>query len=194
MKNPLTACKACGQEMAKNAKTCPHCGAKNKKPILKKWWFWVIIALFIAIIAGAGNSGSSNTDYSDANSEVSESNANTENSDSATQSDSSSDNSAQKETVSLSKQNAVKKAKSYLRVSAFSRQGLIEQLEFEGFNNEDAVYGVDNCGANWNEQAAKKAESYLRVSAFSRQSLIDQLEFEGFTPEQAIYGVDAVGL
>ncbi len=60
MKNTLTNCKACGQEMAKNAKSCPHCGAKNKKPIFTKWWFWVIVVMFVAIIAGAGNSGSDN--------------------------------------------------------------------------------------------------------------------------------------
>lgn len=27
----LTTCKACGKEIAKSAKSCPHCGAKNKK-------------------------------------------------------------------------------------------------------------------------------------------------------------------
>ena len=32
----LKPCKACGKEMAKSAKACPHCGAKNKKPI-----FWI---------------------------------------------------------------------------------------------------------------------------------------------------------
>lgn len=93
----------------------------------------------------------------------------------------------------LSQQNAVKKAKSYLRFSAFSREGLIEQLEFEGFPTDDAIYGVDHSGANWNEQAVKKAKSYLSYSSFSRSGLIEQLEFEGFTPEQAEYGVRGAG-
>ena len=96
--------------------------------------------------------------------------------------------------ISISKQNALKKAKSYLNYSAFSKQGLIEQLEYEKFTLEQAQYGVNNCGANWNEQAEKKAESYLKYSAFSRQRLIEQLEYEGFTHEQAVYGVSAVGL
>lgn len=91
-------------------------------------------------------------------------------------------------------ENAVKKAKSYLNYSAFSRKGLIEQLEFEGFTNEEAVYGVDNVGADWNEQAVKKAKSYLNYSSFSRKGLIEQLEFEGFTHEQAVYGVEQNGL
>lgn len=95
--------------------------------------------------------------------------------------------------VSISKQNALKKAETYLNFSAFSYLGLINQLEFEKFSHEDAVYGADNCGANWNEQALKKAKSYLDFSAFSYSGLIDQLEFEKFTAEQAKYGADNCG-
>lgn len=52
----MTTCQACGKEIAKSAKTCPSCGAKQKSPIYKKWWFWVIIVIFIAIIIPKGNS------------------------------------------------------------------------------------------------------------------------------------------
>ena len=97
-----------------------------------------------------------------------------------------------KENVNQS--NARKKAASYLAISAFSRSGLIEQLEFEGFTNSDATYGVDAQNADWNKQAAKKAASYLAISAFSRSGLIEQLEFEGFTQAQAKYGADSTGL
>jgi hypothetical protein len=41
---------------------------------------------------------------------------------------------------------AVKKAKSYLDMMAFSRSGLIEQLEYEGFTTEQAVHGVEANG------------------------------------------------
>ena len=34
-------------------------------------------------------------------------------------------------------------AKRYLEVSSFSYQGLIDQLEYEGFTHEQAVYGAD---------------------------------------------------
>ena len=94
------------------------------------------------------------------------------------------------DSISLGKQNALNKANSYLKYSAFSYSGLIEQLEYEGYTNEEAQYGADNCGADWNEQAAKKAKSYLKYSAFSRSDLIEQLEYEGFTHEQAEYGVE----
>ena len=94
----------------------------------------------------------------------------------------------------LSQKNALSEANSYLRSSAFSRDGLIEQLEYEGYSHEDSVYAVDNCNADWFEQAVKEAKSYLRHSSFSRDGLIEQLEYEGFTHEQAVYGVEQNGL
>ena len=61
MKNKLKPCKSCGQEIAKSAKFCPKCGAKNKKPIFKKWWFWaIIVVLFVAIGSSGNDSGSEN--------------------------------------------------------------------------------------------------------------------------------------
>mgnify|MGYP002628163739 CR=1 FL=1 len=87
--------------------------------------------------------------------------------------------------------NARESASSYLNFSNFSRTGLIDQLEFEGFTPAEAEYGVDAVGADWNEQAAGSAESYLDFSAFSRSGLVDQLEFEGFTAEEAEFGVAA---
>lgn len=94
---------------------------------------------------------------------------------------------------SVSQRNALDRAKSYLSSSSFSRQGLIEQLEFEGFSTSDATYAVDHVGVDWNEQAVSKAKSYLRSSHFSYSGLVDQLEFEGFTFSQATYGVDRCG-
>jgi hypothetical protein len=77
---------------------------------------------------------------------------------------------------------------------AFSRSGLIGQLEYEGFTTAEATLAVDYLNVDWNEQAWKSAESYLDFTAFSRSGLIDQLEYEGFTTEQATYGVDKTGL
>ena len=41
---------------------------------------------------------------------------------------------------------AAQKAEDYLGFTAFSRSGLIEQLEFEGFTREQAEYGVAQAG------------------------------------------------
>ncbi|MBW0119566.1 Ltp family lipoprotein, partial [Pseudonocardia abyssalis] len=77
---------------------------------------------------------------------------------------------------------------------AFSRSGLIKQLEFEGFSTADATFAVDTVDVDWMVQAEKSAQSYLDFTSFSRSGLIDQLEFEGFTSEQARHGADSVGL
>ena len=91
--------------------------------------------------------------------------------------------------VTTGQKNALKKAKSYLSYTSFSYSGLLNQLVFEGFTQDEATYGVDNCGADWSLQAVYKAKSYLEYSSFSRSGLVEQLVFEGFTQEQAEYGV-----
>ena len=44
------------------------------------------------------------------------------------------------------KEQAAKSAENYLSTMSFSRDGLIQQLEFEGFTNEQAVYGAEANG------------------------------------------------
>ncbi len=94
----------------------------------------------------------------------------------------------------VSQQNALESAQECLSFSAFSRKGLINQLEYEGFSTEDATWAVDNVNADWNEQAAKSAKEHLNFPSFSHSGLVDQLTYDGFTPEQAEYGVSQAGL
>lgn len=55
----MIECKTCGQLIAKTAKKCPNCGAKNKKPIYKRVWFIIlgiiVIIIIIGCIAGGGD-------------------------------------------------------------------------------------------------------------------------------------------
>jgi len=95
--------------------------------------------------------------------------------------------------ATLGERNALGCALGYLDCMPFSHSGLVEQLEYEGYTHGEAVYGADNCGADWNEQAASSAKGYLDLMSFSRDGLIAQLEYEGFTHQQAEYGVQAVG-
>ena len=88
-------------------------------------------------------------------------------------------------------ENAIEKAESYLEYSGFSRQGLIEQLEYEEFSSADATFAVDHVTVDWNKEAVENAESYLKYSSFSKSGLIEQLEYEGFTSAQAQYGANA---
>lgn len=102
--------------------------------------------------------------------------------------------------MTKAQENAYKSAKSYLDFSAFSRDGLIQQLSSEygeGYKKEDAEFAVnlleENNEVDWNEQAYKSAKSYLEFQSFSLDGLIEQLESEygeGFTHEQAVYGAN----
>ena len=87
----------------------------------------------------------------------------------------------------------MKAANKYLNLTAFSHDGLVAQLEYEKYTTEEATYGADNCGADWNEQAVKCAKRYLDLMAMSKEDLIQQLEYEKFTHEQAVYGAEQNG-
>lgn len=72
-------CKYCGGKLGDQDIYCPACGkqvrmlkseadklkkAKNKKPVYKKWWFWLIVFIFAVNIFGGGDdspSGSTNS-------------------------------------------------------------------------------------------------------------------------------------
>lgn len=88
--------------------------------------------------------------------------------------------------------NALAQAEKYLNSMAFSKKGLMEQLEYEGYTNSESYYAVCNCSADWNEQAVSKARAYLKSGSFSRSALIEQLEYEGFTKKQAEYAASQV--
>jgi hypothetical protein len=104
------------------------------------------------------------------------------------------------EEASLSQQNALHSAESYLETSAFSEAGLIEQLSSEAgskYSHADAVFAVEHLHVDWNEQAVKSAKEYLKTSSFSCQGLIEQLSSEAgskFTAAQAEYAANKVGL
>jgi hypothetical protein len=98
--------------------------------------------------------------------------------------------------LTVSQQNAVESARSYLDSQGFSRLGLIGQLTgFEGYSTADATFAVDYVRADWKKQAVRVAQGYLDSGSFSRSGLITQLtQFEKFTRAQATYAADKVGL
>lgn len=54
----MKPCKACGKEIAKSAKACPHCGAKNKKPPVG---CLVVLILFLLVGACGAMGGDADT-------------------------------------------------------------------------------------------------------------------------------------
>lgn len=185
----LIECPECKKQVSDHAVSCPKCGypiqkelnkeikkaTQTKQPSFDKY-LWVtgiivaVVCIFIFTASGQKKSGHA-TQYSYT----------------------SSPSYTYSYTPKTGNEGALEKAKSYLNSSAFSYEGLVEQLEFSGFSHSEAVYGADKCGANWNEQALRSAKSYLTSSAFSYTGLREQLEFTGFTQSEAKYGADNCG-
>lgn len=177
--------------------------AKNGKPLFKKWWFWVIVIIIVGAIASPNST--------DTKSGEKQSTSIVESQDKLTPAVESTKSEEDKKiekivvtaepvatvepeaNLTTGQKNALKAAKKYLNLMAFSHDGLVEQLEFEQYSHEDAVYAADNCGADWNEQALKAANKYLNLTAFSHDGLVAQLEYEKYTTEEATYGADNCG-
>lgn len=189
---------------------------KPKKPIYKRWWFIVLAIIVVVGVFGGGDKEPNVVDNDSKLEEVMSDTAsqqddmeNKENKDNKEKEEpepqeviaeeSTSVQKTEKPSIkkepseTLSQKNAVKMAKSYLKYTAFSKSGLVKQLEFEGFDNGDATYAVNQLDTDWNEQAVKMAKNYLDYTSFSRSGLIDQLKFEGFSTEEATYAVEEVG-
>ena len=152
----MKKCKTCNAEIASSAKSCPSCGAKNKKPIYKRGWF-IVIAFFIVIgtIGGMGDDKSDSADDQTAaqdqeitqNSDV-EQNVPTQ--------DKAEDN------VPTEYKTALKKAKIYSDTMSMSKAGLYDQLTSEygeKYTAEAAQYAIDNVQADWKKNALKKAKT-----------------------------------
>jgi len=88
--------------------------------------------------------------------------------------------------------NARRSAESYIDMMPFSRSGLIDQLEFEGYGTDSATAAVDSLAIDYHAQAIRSAESYVEMMPFSHSGLVDQLEFEGYSTDEATHGANAV--
>ncbi len=157
-----------------------------KKPFWKKWWVWLIVVFVIIIVSSGDETTQRETITTEEDIKVVEVDAEDE----IIELELTRENTTE---TTLGERNALKKAKDYLNYTAFSYSGLVNQLKYEGFSDSESVYGVDNSGADWNEQAVLKAKQYMDYTSFSRDGLISQLKYEGFTQQQAEYGAQGVG-
>ncbi len=60
-------CKTCGKDISKNAKTCPHCGEKQKKLSIIHWVGIVLVALLVIGIINAPDQPKETNSSSDSN-------------------------------------------------------------------------------------------------------------------------------
>ena len=192
----MIKCKYCSKEIADNAKSCPGCGAKNKKPIYKRPWFILIVfVVIVGIISGNDddnsttvNSGTAGSGQEVIQNQISEENVTVE--------EKVEDATPVEEDVPTEYKSALRKAKSYSDTMNMSKAGLYDQLTSEygeKFTAEAAQYAIDNVEADWKENALKKAKSYSNTMDMSKAGVYDQLisEYgEKFTAEEAQYAID----
>lgn len=191
-------CEKCHKQYDAINKVCPYCGHKNKHTALKVT-AGVLVGGTILFGAIPDKDKTDNSSSSSTRAIVTEADtmaeATTEIVTETAKSSATAIITTEKTTVSaesFGEINAKKKAKDYIDLMAFSYNGLVKQLEFENFTHEEAVYGADNCGADWKEEAVEKAKNYLDMYGMSRQGLKDQLLFEEFTDEEAEYALTVV--
>lgn len=163
-----------------------------KRPIYKRWWFWLIVVV-VALGALGSLVGSDDSASYSAQPTITQWVPDSGIASPSAAQPSQPEPNSVTQSMTKGQENALKSAENYLEFMAFSYEGLLDQLEYEGYSTEEATFAVDNCGANWNEQALLSAQNYLNTMAFSYTGLIDQLEYEGFTAEQATYGADNCG-
>ncbi|WP_460725357.1 Ltp family lipoprotein [Nocardia heshunensis] len=158
----------------------PSCPSAADAPKKQEEWVWLVgaLVLALALAAPAWNSGPAAADV--ARPDIA-----------APVAAHAVEFSPAKQDITASQRNAIQSARQYLDLTAFSRSGLIHQLEYDDFSTADATFAVDSLNVDWNEQAAKSAKQYLELTSFSRSGLIDQLVYDGFTRAQAEYGVNA---
>ena len=109
-------------------------------------------------------------------------------------SDSGSQSGSQTAAATENQQKALDKANEYVDTLPLSHDGLIKQLEYDGYTTDVATYAADNCSANWNKEAKEMAEQYMDSTTYTYKDMVQQLETEGFTKDQAKFGAKAVGL
>lgn len=98
------------------------------------------------------------------------------------------------EVLTPAQENAVKKAELYLDMTAFSRDGLVDQLVFDKFDEADASFAVDYIDVDWNEQAVKQGQTYIDLTPMSHDGLVDQLVYDKFTTDEATHAANTLGL
>ena len=188
----MTQCKSCAKEIATSAKSCPGCGAKNKKPIYKRVWFWVIaIIIVIGATGGSGTDDSKEINSGNIESEQEVSQNNSKN----TTAENKSENKVE-DNIPTEYKSALRKAKLYADTMNMSKAGLYDQLTSEygeKFTVEAAQYAIDNITVDWKENALKKAKLYQETMSMSPAAIYDQLTSEygeKFTAEEAQYAID----
>jgi hypothetical protein len=188
----MKKCKECGNEISTKAESCPKCGAVLKMKTGCLGYIGVVFIIFFVLsIIGSLMNDDTSTDRHISSSAVAGKPAQTEPVRVSP---------AQENGLSRPQKNAIRSAKQYLRISGFSRSGLIKQLSSDagdGYSIADATAAVDSLSVDWNEQAVRSSNRYLSISGFSRSGLIKQLSSDagdGYSVTEATAAVDSLNV
>lgn len=138
MASKMVKCKTCGEMVAKSAKTCPHCGAKRKRPVLGVVLIVLGILIFVGAIGSSGGGSSSSKVKTDGQP--------------ATEQASTSEN---KETISMEEFEAIETGMSYEDVCGIigSKGELASEVDTglgEEYHTKIYTWKGDSLGANAN--------------------------------------------
>lgn len=101
------------------------------------------------------------------------------------------------ESATQKQKEAYDSARSYYSWSDLSEKGFYEQLEAEGYTDEEIQYALNRLKPDYNKLAVRCAKSYYDSRyAMSAQGIYDELvdDWNGFTSEQAEYAVNNLGV
>ena len=161
---------------------------KKKKPIFKRWWFIILMVIFlISLLGSLGKDDVEPTINEAASTDTKLEEPQAEPVEEATE---------VVEDVPREYKAALKKAELYASTMYMSKAGVFKQLTSEygeKFPEDAAQYAIDNMKADWKANALKKAETYAETMSMSNSGIYDQLTSEHgeqFTAEEAQYAID----
>lgn len=182
----LINCKVCGAEIAKSAKACPKCGAKQKKnPLLIVCAVFFGLA-FIGTVFGPKDTKPQKPQVPPQNNQQS----------TVIQDTSKSEETPAQPAVPQEYLNALSQAQTYSDKMHMSKQGIFDQLtsEYGGqFPIVAAQYAIDNLEADYKANALETAKVYYEKMNMSKEDVRDQLTSAygaRFTQEEADYAID----
>lgn len=94
------------------------------------------------------------------------------------------------QTLTREEQDALDHALELLQTIPYSREGLISQMVYDGYEETVAAAAADRTGLDWKEQAVKAAEEYVKYLPMSRTGLAQMLEYDRFTADEAAHAME----
>ncbi len=166
---------------------------KEKKPIYKKWWFWILIIFIIGVIGAGASSDTNTTPVSSSTNDYQKNNAVE-----VTVADFSSMNRDEVEAWFTNNKVNGKTSDEYspsVKKGNFISQSISANTKIHEGDKITVVYSLGKEPTIEEKNALAKAESYSSLMYMSKAKIYDQLTSnygEGFDKEAAQYAIDNI--